>query len=395
MNEFKESGETTTTTTGTTKMLRYERQGAKTNNKKIIELPTFKVQTMENAFKEIAPTVENQKNIFGDLISEGDLCILFGRAGTGKSFLAYQIGSAIAEGRNVLDMLDIMAGRSTTKYHDLNNETHAQKVLYADFEATIEKTYRRYNPYTFSPNFLIAIPDRLTVVDNLLFIDSIEAEIIKTGAKVLIIDNISAISQDNEKSNQAAKLMNKIKDLQRRNKLTILIMAHTPKIVQGQAIIWTNMAGSSNLYNLAESILAIGTTTIDNDIRYIIQLKARYVDILYHKDNVIAIKFRTTTDGNKGFSFLNYECEEELIKTVEKSRRDAQKKDILIDINQFGMKPSDIAEELYPKYYPDKEITLITYKDSIKKAVQRLKKAGLINNEEEVFNPGNKEIPTR
>jgi DNA repair protein RadA/Sms len=204
MSSLELSGETTTST-GDTKSLFYNRQEAKPSRKKIIELPTFKVQTMENAFKDIAPTVKNQKNIFGDLIAEGDLCILFGRAGTGKSFLGYQIAGAIAEGKNVLDMLDIMVDRSTRKYHNLNNETPAQKVLYADFEATIEKTYRRYNPYTFSENFLIAIPDRLTVVDNLLFIDSIEAEIIKTGAKVLIIDNISAISQDNEKSNQAAK----------------------------------------------------------------------------------------------------------------------------------------------------------------------------------------------
>jgi hypothetical protein len=171
--------------------------------------------------------------------------------------------------------------------------------------------------------------------------------------------------------------------IRQQNKLTVLIMAHTPKIQQGEAIIWTNMAGSSNLYNLAESILAIGTTTIDNDIRYIIQLKARYVDVLYHKDNVIAIKFRTQPDGNKGFSFVNYESEEELIKTVEKSRKEAQKKDIINRINMFGTKPADIAEELYEKYYPEHEITLITYKDTIKKAVQRLKKSGLINNDED------------
>ena len=80
---------------------------------------------------------------------------------------------------------------------------------------------------------------------------------------------MSAISQDNEKSGNAAKLMNKVKDLQRRNKLTVLLMAHTPKIVQGEAIIGNNLAGSSNLYNLADSVMAINMTTMSDNIRYI------------------------------------------------------------------------------------------------------------------------------
>ena len=78
----------------------------------------------------------------------------------------------------------------------------------------------------------------------------------------MIIDNISAISTDNEKSGQAVKLMSRIKDMQRRNKLTILLMAHTPKIVEGEPIIGNNLAGSANLYNLADSVLAINKTTM-------------------------------------------------------------------------------------------------------------------------------------
>jgi RecA-family ATPase len=391
MNELDLSGQTTCST-GSTTNFKYEKQKVRksTGNGRVIELPTFKTMPIVNAFEEIKDTINNQKNIFGDLLTEGDLTILFGRSNVGKSFLSYQIGEAVARGKNVLNVMDITELRNygEPRYYNLNNEIQAQKVLYVDFEATIEKDYIRYSskdrrtddstikPYQFSQNFITAFPDRLTVVDNLLFIDAIELEVIKHGNKVLIIDNMSAISQDNEKSGNAVKLMNKIKDLQRRNKLTVLLMAHTPKIVQGEPIIWTNLAGSSNLYNLADSVMAINTTTTDDSVRYIKQLKSRYNEIQYHKDNVVAIKFSTRPDGLKGFEFLNYESEDELIKPQDKATKADEDREIVNLIKHFGYGVAQIANELKPKFAPD--IELSTYYQRIKKRIQRLKAKGLI-----------------
>ena len=392
MNDSDLSGNTTNST-GNTTNFKYEKQRvSKTTSKsKAIELPTFKTMPIVNAFEEIKDTINNQKNIFGDLLTEGDLTILFGRSNVGKSFLSYQIGEAVAQGKNVLSVMDSIKLKNfgETKYFNLNNETPAQKVLYVDFEATIEKDYIRYSnkdlklsdeitkPYQFSTNFISAFPDRLSVTDNLLFIDAIELEIIKSGAKVLIIDNMSAISQDNEKSGNAAKLMNKVKDLQRRNKLTVLLMAHTPKIVQGEAIIANNLAGSSNLYNLADSVMAVNMSTMSDDIRYIKQLKSRYNEIQFHQDNVVAIQFSSRPDGLKGFSFLNYETEEELIKQIDKSTKADEDREIINLIENFGLTVTQIADELKLKYAPDVEMS--TYKERIKKRIQRLKAKGRIN----------------
>lgn len=394
MNELNLSGQATSST-GSTTNFKYEKQkvSKSTGKDRVIELPTFKTMPIVNAFEVIKDTINNQKNIFGDLLTEGDLSIMFGRSNVGKSFLSYQIGEAVARGKNVLNVMEITELRNygETKYFNLNNETPAQKLLYVDFEATIEKDYIRYSnkdrkktdnsikPYQFSLDFITAFPDRLTVSDNLLFIDSIELEVKKCGAKVVIIDNLSAISQDNEKSGAAVKLMNKIKDFQRRNKLTVLLMAHTPKIVQGEPIIWTNLAGSSNLYNLADSVMAINTTTTDDSVRYIKQLKSRYNEIQYHKDNVVAIKFSTRPDGLKGFEFLNYESEDELIKLQDKSTRADEDREIVNLIKHFGYSVAQIADDLKPKFAPD--IELSTYYQRIKKRIQRLKAKGLIEEE--------------
>ena len=84
----------------------------RTGTTKVIELPTFKTMPIVNAFEEIQDTINNQKNIFGDLLTEGDLTILFGRSNVGKSFLSYQIGEAVARGKNVFDVMDIIELRN-------------------------------------------------------------------------------------------------------------------------------------------------------------------------------------------------------------------------------------------------------------------------------------------
>ena len=400
MNDFKLSGETTNST-GNTKVFNYSRSGAPKirNTKKEEELPAFKTMPIVEAFSEIQDTINNQKNLFGDLLTEGDFVIFFGRSNIGKSFLSYQIGEAIATGKNVLNLLDdiVLKNHGETQYYNLNNETQPQMVLYVDFESTIEKDYIRYSnqdlrktddtvkPYQFSKNFLTSFPERLTVTNNLQFIDAIELEVIRSKVKVLIIDNISAISMDNEKSGQAVKLMSRIKDMQRRNKLTVLLMAHTPKIVEGEPIISNNLAGSANLYNLADSVIAINKTTMSDDIRYIKQLKSRYNEIVFHHDNVVTIQFCTKTDGLKGFRFLGYESEEELIKQYDRATKSEEDNEIINLIIHFGMKPAQIAEELHGKYAPD--VSLNTYKERIKKRIQRAKAKGLIEPDNEKRQP--------
>ncbi len=366
------------------------------SGKKVIEKPTFTVKKLDEAFEAVKGTAFNNKNFFGDLIPEGDLTILFGKSNTGKSMLGYQFAEAVASGKNVLDITnssivgDYVHG--VTYDFNLNNTAQAQKIIFVDFEATPEKLYRRYYDkklskiFKPSDNFISAIPDRLTSVDNLLFIEVIEELIIKTSAKVVIIDNISAISQENEKSSNAAKLMNKIKDMQRKNNLTVLILAHTPKIVRGQPILDIHLAGSSNLYNLAENVFAIGETEQSDDLRYLKQLKSRYSEIHYHKDNVIAMKFKIRdTDGFRGFCFVDYESEEALLKIIDKSTKSNINNDIInavhygFDEKGDNVTPGSIAKELYEKYNLEDDVKFETFRARIRQQYNRLKNKGMFN----------------
>ena len=69
------------------------------------------------------------RKLAGDLLCEGELAILFGGTGEGKTALAVQAGN------------DVASGQSTT---GLELETDPQPVLYFDFELSDTQQARRY-----------------------------------------------------------------------------------------------------------------------------------------------------------------------------------------------------------------------------------------------------------
>ena len=114
-------------------------------------------------------------------------------------------------------------------------------------------------------------------------------------------------------------------------------------------------------------------------------MKSRYNEIRFDKDNVVAITFDIRPDGLKGFSFQNYETEDELIKPIDKATKADEDREIINLIKHFGYTVAQIAEELKSKYAPDVEIG--TYKERIKKRVQRLRNKGLVEEEKTECSP--------
>ena len=109
--------------------------------------------------EELAKTptrIKEPGQLFGNFWREGEVAILFGESGTGKSILAVQIAESIARGLN---------GKS------------AQAVLYFDFKSTLAQFLERYSVerrpgrrtrYKFFKNFSrVDLGDFLNVADNI------------------------------------------------------------------------------------------------------------------------------------------------------------------------------------------------------------------------------------
>jgi hypothetical protein len=249
-----------------------------------------------NSWIEQAKTRPIPQMLFGEFWFEGELCILFADTNLGKSILAVQIGNSISKGEQI---------------NGFKLETQKQPILYFDFELSDKQFENRYSikfeqHYNFDSNFIRVeinpeanIPEAQTFEDYLNY--SLERSITETGAKVLIIDNLTYLKNETEKAKDALPLMKHLKALKNKYGLSILALAHTPKRDLSKPITRNDLQGSKMLINFCDSSFSIGESHIDKNLRYIKQIKQRNTEQIYDAENVCVCQI------DKPFNFLLFE----------------------------------------------------------------------------------------
>lgn len=277
----------------------------------------FLVRTANKCIED-AKTRPIPKTLFGEFWFEGELCILFADTNLGKSILAVQIGDSISQGRAV---------------PGFKMEANAQTVLYFDFELGDKQFEARYsqgfaNHYKFSDTFHRAeidpnadLPEKYRGDFERYLNESLEAAIQKTGAKVLILDNLTYLKNETEKARDALPLMKHLKALKNKYALSILALAHTPKRDLSKPITRNDLQGSKMLINFCDSSFAIGESHSDKSARYLKQIKARNTEILYDSENVILCQISKPTNFLQ-FEFLDFATERDHLRAPSESDRE-------------------------------------------------------------------------
>jgi len=168
--------------------------------------------------------------LFGEFWFEHELCILFADTNQGKSILAVQIGNSISRGEPI---------------PGFKMEAQKQPVLYFDFELSAKQFEGRYstkneegkqfeNHYKWDKGLIRVeinphtdVPEGMSIENYLN--QSLEQSISETGSKVLIIDNLTYLKSDTEKSKDAAPLVKGLQSIIDKYECSILVLAHTPK----------------------------------------------------------------------------------------------------------------------------------------------------------------------
>lgn len=277
--------------------------------------------------------------LFSTLWYEGELCILFADTNLGKSILAVQIGDSISKGEAVKGFLLTAL---------------QQPVLYFDFELSDKQFEIRYSKelqehYTFHSNFLrVEINQDAEVPETESFDSflntSLEKAIINTGAKVLIIDNLTYLKNENEKAKDALLLMKHLKKLKSKYGLSILALAHTPKRDFTKPLTKNDLQGSKMLINFCDSCFAIGESFKDKHIRYIKQIKQRNKEETYGADNVIICEINKPHNFLQ-FEFVSYGNEFEHLKVYTEKDRSATIEAVK-DLKSKGKSQREISREL-------------------------------------------------
>lgn len=281
----------------------------------------LKVKTA-NQWLEEAKLSPVPQMLFAELWHENELCVLFADTNLGKSILAVQIGNSLSKGKPI---------------PGFKLETTKQNVVYLDFELSAKQFEVRYsvrregkkvfeNHYRFDENFKrveidpdAEIPEGHSFESHLNH--AIEEIIIQTGAKVLIIDNITYLKNETEKAKNALPLMQHLKALKSKHGLSILVLAHTPKRDLSKPITRNDLQGSKMLINFVDSAFAIGESYRDKSLRYIKQIKARNTEMMYDTDNVIVCQIQKPFNILE-FEFVGFGTEREHLRQLSDTDRD-------------------------------------------------------------------------
>ncbi|MGQ8335661.1 AAA family ATPase [Sunxiuqinia sp. A32] len=226
--------------------------------------------------------------LLGPIWFTGEIIILFADTGIGKSIFGIQIGNGLSKGTNVT--------------LSLKNECEPQNVLYYDFELSDKQFQKRYSDektgqvYQFSNNFYIDNVDFVELYDQdpkknflELIFEKFKRDIIEVGVKILIVDNITFLNTQTTQDQQASlDIMRKLVELKKEYGLSILVLAHTPKRSDEIPITISDLSGSKQLSNFADSVFAIGKSSKGPSNRYIKQVKpSRSSELIYHSGNVL------------------------------------------------------------------------------------------------------------
>jgi archaellum biogenesis ATPase FlaH len=304
----------------------------------------FTVKTASRWIEQ-AKTRPIPQMLFGEFWFEGELCILFADTNLGKSILAVQIGNSISRGEQI---------------RGFKLETPKQPILYFDFELTekqfegrysvkneIKKRYEQH--YTFDENFIrVEINPDATIPETQTFEDflnhSLERSITETGAKVLIIDNLTYLKNETEKAKDALPLMKHLKALKNKYGLSILALAHTPKRDLSKPITRNDLQGSKMLINFCDSSFSIGESHSDKNLRYLKQIKQRNTEQIYDAENVCVCQIDKPYNFLL-FEFVNFGKEwEHLIQHTEKDKENMTEK--VNELNHQGRSLREIGFEL-------------------------------------------------
>ena len=271
--------------------------------------------------------------LFDEFWYEYEICILFADTNAGKSILAVQIADSISKGVSIPGF-KFDAGK--------------QAVHYFDFELNAKQFEKRYstqnsvtlaleNHYQFDPDFkrielsmITDLPKGLTFEEFIC--ESLEQYVIKQRAKILIIDNVTFLSSETENGKDAQILMKQLKCLKENYKLSILVLAHTPKRNSHKPITKNDLQGSRMMMNFADSSFAIGLSSISDDTKYFKQVKVRNSALIYGERNVPTLQI-IQKDSFLQFVFTEFKNELDHLQNP----NDSDKSDIIQEVRTLSL----------------------------------------------------------
>jgi len=257
----------------------------------------FLVRTVSSLLHEVKAKAQSPITPLFDVFwLKGELAFLFGSVDVGKSILAVQIADAISKG---------------VKIQGFDGPQKPMKVGYFDFELSDSQFLKRYsdksgNVYEFSPNFLRAEIDAKAEIPKGIdyILERIENTIIHNRIEVAVIDNLTALVSNINKTKYIMGFMRKLLLLKSRQNISMLVTC--PYLIRDLCLLITICDNDSRF---CDSAFAIENSAKGRHLRYLKQIKTRSAELKYDKN--VAVFYLVKRNRFIGFEHIGFDDERE------------------------------------------------------------------------------------
>ncbi|MCC2826342.1 AAA family ATPase [Faecalicatena orotica] len=246
-------------------------------------------------------------------IAYGKLAIVQGDPGDGKTTLILNLAAKLTKGEGLDENMKVM---------------EPMNVIYQTAEDGLADTVK--------PRLLQAGADceKVLVIDesekSLSMLDErIEEALIKTGARVLILDPIQAYlgsGTDMNRANEVRNMTKRLAALAEKYKCAIILIGHMNKTAGNKAA-YRGM-GSIDFYAVARSVLLVGRVEGEPNIRAMVQIKNNLAEFGHAK------AFRLSEEGFRWLGDYEITADEVLGGYAPKINKLEQAKDLLRELSK-------------------------------------------------------------
>ena len=246
-------------------------------------------------------------------IAYGKLAIVQGDPGDGKTPLILNLAAKLTKGEGLDENMKVM---------------EPMNVIYQTAEDGLADTVK--------PRLLQAGADceKVLVIDesekSLSMLDErIEEALIKTGARVLILDPIQAYlgsGTDMNRANEVRNMTKRLAALAEKYKCAIILIGHMNKTAGNKAA-YRGM-GSIDFYAVARSVLLVGRVEGEPNIRAMVQIKNNLAEFGHAK------AFRLSEEGFRWLGDYEITADEVLGGYAPKINKLEQAKDLLRELSK-------------------------------------------------------------
>ena len=250
--------------------------------------------------------------VFDEFWREGELALLFGESGVGKSLLAMQLARTLAAGGDIpWFRMDCAAG----------------KTLYVDLSMS-DRQFASRNSYLGKKGDERALPVSKRMYcdrpdDEGELIEWLERQIATEKLKYVIIDDLSSLMRTCDGTRETMAVMRGLRRICGRFGVSILVVVQSEAPKANARVSERDLGRQRVLCRLADSVFAIGHHRSRSGYVSLVQMRSRSSSVKWTVHNAIPARVEETC----GIALLRFEMEvseeeRELINSVKDLRRD-------------------------------------------------------------------------